>query len=37
MMAVEAVLNQILTTTGNVYLDSTKVGTTQIMGTYRTQ
>ena len=37
MIAVEAVLNQILTTTGNVYLDSTKVGTTQIMGTYRTQ
>jgi hypothetical protein len=31
------ILNQLLTKTGNVYLDSTKVGTTQIMGTYRTQ
>lgn len=30
-------LNQILTKTGNVYLDSNKIGTTQIVGTYRTQ
>lgn len=37
MASIENILNQILTTTGNVYLDSTKVGTTQIMGTYRTQ
>jgi hypothetical protein len=29
------ILNQILTKTGNVYLDSNKVGTTQIIGTYR--
>jgi hypothetical protein len=31
------ILNQILTKTGTVYLDSNKVGTTQIVGTYRTQ
>ena len=34
---IKGILQQILTTTGTVYLDNNKVGTTQIMGTYKVQ
>jgi hypothetical protein len=37
MQNVKAVLNQILAKEGSVYMDSTKVGTTLTVGTYKTQ